>query len=68
MLAIRADGVSFGLLCEGVLRTCASPPNDALADEPLPDDPAWLLASPPGEPRLIEPRLLLEDPRLGPIR
>jgi hypothetical protein len=68
MLAIRADGVSFGLLCEGVIRTCASPPEDGLVDERLPGDPDWLLASPPGEPRLIDPALLLEDPRLGPIR
>lgn len=68
MLAVSADGISFGLLCDGVLRTCASPSAEALADEPAPGDPEWLLPAPPGEPRLIEPRLLLGDPRLGPPR
>lgn len=68
MLAVSADGTSFGLLCEGVLRTCASPSEDELADEPQPGDPNWLLPAPPGRPRLIEPRLMLNDPRLEPPR
>ena len=68
MLALSADGIQFGLLCEGVLGTTASPSVGELADERQPGDPEWLLSAPPGEPRLIEPRLLLEDPRLGPLR
>ena len=68
MLAISADGISFGLLSEGVLRTCASPSSDELVDEREPGDPDWLLPAPPGAPRLIEPRLMLTDPKMGPPR
>lgn len=66
MLAVSADGISFGLLCEGVLGTCASPSDGELVDERQPGDPDWLLPAPPGAPRLIEPRLMLNDPRMGP--
>ncbi|MEX1218903.1 MAG: chemotaxis protein CheW [Solirubrobacterales bacterium] len=66
MVAISAGACRFALLCEGVLRTRQSPSGDALSEDPAPGEPAWLLPSPPGEPRVIDPDLLLEDPRLGP--
>lgn len=68
MVAVAAEGCRFGLICEGVLKTHPSPPSHALKVEPLPGEPLWLLPSPPGEPRVIDPQLLLEDPRLEPER
>lgn len=65
MLAVSADGIPFGVLCEGVVGTCASPSAEELDDERQPGDPDWLLPAPPGQPRLIEPRLILEDPRMA---
>ena len=65
MIALRAGGRSFGLLVEGVERTVEASGEGDLPDEPEPGDPPWLLPAPPGSPRVIDPELLLEDPRLG---
>ncbi len=67
MVAVTAGACRFGLICEGVTRTLPSPSPDVLNDDPMPGDPAWLLPSPPGEPRVIDPVLLLEDPGLRPV-
>lgn len=64
MVAIASDRGEFGLLCEGVSDTRSEPGPDALPDEPQDGDPDWLLPAPPGEPRVIDIGLLLEDPRL----
>ena len=64
MIAIATQGGEFGLLCEGVRGTRGLPASDALPDEPLEGDPGWLLPAPPGEPRIIDVELLLEDPRM----
>ena len=64
MVAISTDGGEFGLLCEGVRGTRDMPGADALPDEPLDGDPEWLLPAPPGEPRVIDISLLLEDERM----
>ena len=61
LAAVRSGEASFGLLIEGVERTVEQPAPGELADEPLPDDPDWLLPAPPGEPRVIDTALLLED-------
>lgn len=64
MVAISSGRGEFGLLCEGVRGTRDLPAPDALPDEPLEGDPAWLLPAPPGEPRVIDIELLLEDERM----
>jgi chemotaxis signal transduction protein len=64
MVAIASGAGDFGLLCEGVRGPRELPAPDALPDEPLEGDPAWLLPAPPGEPRIIDIPLLLEDERL----
>lgn len=64
MVAIASGRGEFGLLCEGVSETRAVPAPDALPDDPLEGDPDWLLPAPPGEPRIIDIDLLLEDPRM----
>ena len=64
MVAIRADGGEFGLLCAGISGNRSLPAPDALPDEPLAGDPDWLLPSAPGEPRVIDIPLLLEDDRM----
>jgi len=65
LAALRAGDRTFGLLIEGVERTVEPPGAGELPDDPLPDDPDWLLPAPPGEPRVIETSLLLEDRLLG---
>ena len=65
LAALRAGDRTFGLLIEGVERTVERPAAGELADDPLPDDPEWLLPAPPGEPRVIDTSLLLEDRLLG---
>ena len=65
LAAIRGADDAFGLLIEGVEQTVAAPAPGALVDRPLPSDPGWLLPAPPGEPRVIDPELLLGDPALG---
>lgn len=65
MAALHAGGQSFGLLIEGVERTVEAPREGDLPYDPGPGDPPWLLPAPPGSPRVIDPELLLEDPRLG---
>ncbi|MFZ9668868.1 MAG: chemotaxis protein CheW [Solirubrobacterales bacterium] len=65
MAAIRAGGKTFGLLIQGIERTVEATVEGDLPDEPEPGDPTWLLPTPPGRPRVIDPELLLEDPRLG---
>jgi len=65
LAALRAGGRTFGLLIEGVERTLGPPAAGELADDPLPGDPEWLLPAPPGEPRVIDTSLLLEDRLLG---
>ena len=64
MVAISTGGGEFGLLCDGVRGTRDLPGVDALPDEPLEGDPEWLLPAPPGEPRVIDIALLLEDERM----
>lgn len=64
MVAIDTGDGQFGLLCEGVRGTREPPGADALPDEPLEGDPDWLLPAPPGEPRVIDVKLLLEDARM----
>ena len=65
LAAIRGREGDFGLLIEGVERTVSAPETGALVDRPLPGDPDWLLPAPPGEPRVVDPELLLGDPALG---
>ena len=65
LAAVRSGEASFGLLIEGVEKTVEQPAPGELADEPHPDDPDWLLPAPPGEPRVIDTALLLEDRLLG---
>lgn len=64
MVAIGSGEGEFGLLCAGVRGTRGLPGPDALPDEPLEGDPDWLLPAPPGEPRIIDIDLLLEDERM----
>lgn len=64
MVAVTSGEAEFGLLCEGVRGTREQPGPDALPDEPLEGDPDWLLPAPPGEPRVIDIELLLEDERM----
>lgn len=64
MVAIRTDEGEFGLLCEGVSGNRGLPAADALPDDPLPGDPEWLLPAAPGEPRIIDIPLLLQDERM----
>ena len=65
LAAVRGATGPFGLLIEGVEQTVAMPDPGALVDQPLPGDPDWLLPAPPGEPRVVDPELLLGDPALG---
>ena len=64
MVAISSSRGDFGLVCEGVSGNREFPAPDELPDEPLEGDPEWLLPSPPGEPRVIDVELLLEDDRM----
>lgn len=64
MVAIDSEAGEFGLLCDGIAGSRAVPAPDALPDDPLDGDPDWLLPAPPGEPRVIDIPLLLEDPRM----
>jgi len=64
LVAVACGEVEFGLLCEGIRGSRAVPGVDALPDEPLEGDPDWLLPAPPGEPRVIDIELLLEDERM----
>lgn len=64
MIAVTSGEAEFGLLCEGVRGTREQPGPDTLPDEPLEGDPDWLLPAPPGEPRVIDIELLLEDERM----
>lgn len=65
LAALRTGTHRFGLLIEGVERTVTAPPAGEPVDRARPEDPPWLLPSPPGRPRLIDPEILLEDPLLG---
>lgn len=65
LAALRVGERRFGLLIKGVERTVPAWPTGELVDEPRPEDPAWLLPSPPGRPRVIDPELLLADLSLG---
>lgn len=65
LAAVRGAEGPFGLLVEGVEQTVAAPEPGALVDQPSPGDPDWLLPAPPGEPRVVDPELLLGDPALG---
>ena len=64
MVAIATPDGEFGLLCDGVRGARSLPGADSLPDEPLAGDPDWLLPAPPGEPRIIDVELLLEDERM----
>lgn len=65
LAAVGKGRSQFGLLVRGVERTVDPPASGELDDERLPGDPDWLRPAPPGEPRVIDIDLLLEDPLLG---
>ena len=65
LVAVNGHDLQYGLLCEGISGPRELPAPDELPDEPSATDPDWLRPSPPGEPRVIDTNLLLEDPRLG---
>lgn len=64
LVAVRGAGLEYGLLCDGISGPRDLPAADDLPDDRAPDDPEWLQPAPPGEPRVIDTTLLLDDPRL----